>query len=46
VEESLKRMVENDLFVKPEKCVQKVREVGFLEVVIRLDGVIMKKEKV
>jgi len=43
VEEVLRRMVENNLFVKPEKCVWKVREVGFLKVVIRLDG---EKEKV
>jgi len=34
VEEVLKRLEENDLFVKLEKCVWKVREVGFLEVII------------
>ena len=28
VEEVLRRLEENDLFVKPEKCVWKVREVG------------------
>jgi len=33
VEEILKRMKENDLYVKPEKCKLKVREVDFLEVV-------------
>ena len=46
VEEVLRRLEENDLFVKPEKCVWKVREVGFLEVIIGEDGVRMEKEKV
>ena len=46
VEEVLKRLEENDLFVKPEKCVWKVREVGFLGVIIGEDGVKMEKEKV
>ena len=34
VEEVLRRLEENDLFVKLEKCVWKVREVGFLGVII------------
>ena len=46
VEEALKRLEENDLFVKPEKCVWKVKEVGFLRVIIGEDGVKMEKEKV
>jgi len=46
VEEILRRMVENDLFVKPEKYVWNVREVGFLGVVIGLDGVKIEKKKV
>jgi len=46
VKEVLKRLEENDLFVKPEKCVWKVREVGFLGVIIGEDGVRMEKEKV
>ena len=46
VEEVLRRMEENDLFVKPEKCVWKVREVGFLGVIIGPDGIRMEKEKV
>jgi len=46
VEEVLKRLEENDLFVKPEKCKWKVREVEFLGVVISLKGVEMQKEKV
>jgi len=46
VEEVLRRLEENDLFVKLEKYVWKVREVGFLEVIIEEDGVRMEKEKV
>ena len=46
VEEVLRRLEENDLFVKPEKCVWKIREVGFLGVVIGLDRVRIEKEKV
>jgi len=34
VEEVLRRLEENDLFVKPEKYKWKVREIEFLEVVI------------
>ena len=45
VEEVLRRLKENDLFVKPEKYVWKVREVGFLGVIIRGDGERMEKEK-
>jgi len=46
VEEVLKRLEENNLFVKPEKYVWKVREVGFLGVIIGEDRVRMEKEKV
>jgi len=46
VEKVLKRLEENDLFVKPEKCKWKVREVEFLGVIIRPRGVEMQKEKV
>ena len=46
VEKVLKRLEENDLFVKPEKCRWKVREVEFLGVVITPGGVRMQKEKV
>ena len=34
------------MFIKPEKYMWKIREVGFLEVIIGLDGVKMEKEKV
>ena len=46
VEEVLRRLEENDLFVKPEKCMWKIREVGFLGVVIGEDRVRIEKEKV
>jgi len=46
VEEILRRLEEHDLYVKPEKCEWKVREVGFLGVVIGPDGIKMEKEKV
>jgi len=46
VEEMLKRLEKNDLFVKPKKCKWKVREVEFLGVVIGPRGVEMQKEKV
>jgi len=46
VEEVLRRLEENDLYVKPEKCAWKVRKIGFLGVVIGPSGIEMKKEKV
>ena len=45
VEEVLKRLEENDLYVKPEKCVWKVRKIGFLGVIIGPNGIEMEKEK-
>jgi len=42
----IRRLEENDLYVKLEKCRWKVREVGFLGVVIGLEGIKMEKEKV
>jgi len=41
VEKILKRLEENDLFIKPEKYKWKVREVKFLGVVIGPKGVEM-----
>ena len=46
VEEVVKRLAENNLYVKPEKYKQKVKKVGFLGVVIGLEGIKMKEEKV
>jgi len=42
----IKRLKENDLYVKPEKYKWKVREVEFLGVVIGLDRIKMEEEKV
>ena len=44
--EIIKRLEENDLYVKPEKYKWKVREVGFLGVVIGPDRIKIKEEKV
>ena len=46
VAEVIRRLEENDLYVKLEKCKWKVREVGFLGVIIGLEGIQMEKEKV
>ena len=46
VEEVLRRLEENDLFVKPEKCRWKVREVEFLGVIIGPKGVEIQKKKI
>jgi len=46
VEEVLRRLEENDLYVKPKKCVWKVRKIGFLGVVIGPSRIEMEKEKV
>ena len=46
VAEIIKRLEENDLYIKPEKCKWKVREVGFLGVVIGPEGIKMEEEKV
>ena len=46
IAEVVKRFAENDLYMKLEKCKWKVREVGFSEVVIRLEGIKMEEDKV
>jgi len=46
VEEVLRQLKENDLYVKPEKCVWKVREIGLLGVIMGPEGFQMEKEKV
>ena len=46
VMEVIWRLEENDLYIKPEKYKWKVREVGFLGVVIGLEGIKMENEKV
>ena len=44
--EVIRKLEENDLYVKLEKCKQKVKEVGFLRVVIGPEGIKMKEEKI
>jgi len=46
VDEVLRRLEENDLYVKPEKCVWKARKVPFLGVVMEKEKVEIKKDKV
>ena len=46
VAEVIRRLEENDLYVKLEKCKWKVREVEFLGVVIGPDRIKMEEEKV
>jgi len=46
VAEVIRRLEENDLYIKPEKYRWKVREVGFLGVVIGLEEIKMEKENV
>jgi len=46
VEDIVKRLAENDLYMKPKKCKWKVKKVGFLGVVIELEGIKMEEEKV
>ena len=46
VAEVIKRLEENNLYVKPEKCKWKVREVEFLRVAIEPEEIKIEKEKV
>ena len=46
VDKVLRRLEENDLYVKPEKCMWKVRKVPFLGVVIGEEKVEMEEDKV
>ena len=46
VVEVVRRLEENDLYVKLEMCKWKVREIGFLGVIIGPEGIKMEEEKV
>jgi len=46
VEEVLRRLEENDLYVKPEKCAWKVQKVNFLDVIMGQGKIEMEEEKV
>jgi len=41
----VKRLTENNLYVKLEKCKWKMKEVGFLGVVIGPEGIKIEEEK-
>jgi len=45
VEKVIKRLAKNNLYVKPEKCKWKVKEVGFLGIVIGSDRIKIKEKK-
>ena len=45
VEKIVKKLVENDFYMKLEKYKWKVRKTGLLEVVIELERINMKKRK-
>jgi len=46
VKEVIRRLEENDLYMKLKKCKWKMWKVGFLGVVIESEGIKMEKEKV
>ena len=46
VEEILKRLEENDLYVKLEKCMWKIKKIGFLGVIIGPNRMEIEAEKV
>ena len=46
VDEVLRRLEENDLYMKPEKYIWKVWKIGFLGVIIGSDRIEIEKEKV
>ena len=46
VKKILKRLEENDLYIKLEKCVWKIQKIRFLKVIIRSNEIEIKKEKV
>jgi len=46
VKEILKRLKENNLYVKPEKCMWKARKIGFLGVIMGPNGIEIVKVKV
>jgi len=46
IEEILKRMKENDLYIKPKKYMWKIREMEFFRVIMESDGIKIEKKKV
>jgi len=46
IEKILRKLEENDLYIKPEKCMWKIRKIRFLRVVIRFNRIEMEKKKI
>ena len=46
VKKVVKRLAENNLYIKPEKCKWKVKEVGFLGVVIEPERINLEEDKI
>jgi len=46
VKEVLRRIEANDLYIKPEKCIWKVKKINFLGLVMGEGGIKMQEEKV
>ena len=46
VKKVLKRLNEDNLYVKLKKCIWKIQKIGFLKVIIEPNRIKMKKEKV
>jgi len=46
VKEMLRRLEKNSLYIKPEKCIWKVKEIGFLGVIMGPNRFQIEKEKV
>jgi len=46
VEEILRRMKANNLYLKSEKCMWKVKEIDFLELVMGADGIKIQEKKI
>ena len=46
IEEVLRRLEKNDLYMKPEKCTQKVQKVNFLGVIMGQGKIEMEEDKV
>ena len=46
VKEVLRRIKKNDLYIKLEKCVWKVKEINFLKLIIETEEIKIQEEKV
>ena len=46
IEEILRRLEENDLYIKPEKYMWKARKIGFLGIIIGPNGIEIEEKKV